>query len=394
MLRNLKQLGRWLAIAVVVGLVCCAVAPAAKPVKPPKPVTPAYTVVPFFMVTPPEGYQSEASFVCDLNKAGRAVGWERFQKEDGSEESWGLYLDTKTDGCTPVRVPGARLATGINNLNQIVGDKGIFGGAFWRDPDDTAPVDLPPLWDDTLSAPYAINDAGIVVGSSLYIADGGQIFLSTPVAWRVAVDENDNVSVEEPVPLPLPAHAPEAGAVALSELSNGSFHVAGICDPEDGPDEAIAWTVAVNDDGTLTPGPAVSLVENHAWSSGNGVNLDGDACGHVDYMPFVAPVGQTAQLLPVPRYTVSGVAHGINNLSQIVGSVEIQTKNWANGTNGVFAYLWKEDGSAIDLTAQIDPAAGWGRLWEATVINDYGVIGGTGYRDAPWRGFVLIPNAQ
>ncbi len=64
-----------------------------------------------------------------------------------------------------------------------------------------------------------------------------------------------------------------------------------------------------------------------------------------------------------------------------------------SGKAGYYAYLWK-DGSAIDLTTQIDPAAGGARLWTATAINDAGVIGGSGPRDIQWRGFVLIPNEQ
>jgi len=48
----------------------------------------------------------------------------------------------------------------------------------------------------------------------------------------------------------------------------------------------------------------------------------------------------------------------------------------------------------IDLTTQIDPAAGWARLWKATVINEAGVIGGSGPRDIQWRGFVLFPIEQ
>ena len=40
-------------------------------------------------------------------------------------------------------------------------------------------------------------------------------------------------------------------------------------------------------------------------------------------MPFVAPAGQTAQLLPVPRDTHWGVANSINSFGEIVGILEI-----------------------------------------------------------------------
>ncbi len=62
-------------------------------------------------------------------------------------------------------------------------------------------------------------------------------------------------------------------------------------------------STAVNDNGTLTPGPAVSVAEDYAYSVGNSINIHGDVCGIAERMPFLAPAGQTAQLLPVPRYT-------------------------------------------------------------------------------------------
>jgi uncharacterized membrane protein len=389
MFRNSKHMGWRLAISLAVGLLCCSAALAAKP---PKPVTPAYTIMPF-MVTPPAEYQSDASFVYDLNELGHAVGSERFRKnfEDGSHEElgWGLHLNTATGDCT--RVPNARWAMGINNLNQIVGET-ANGGAFWRGPADNAPVSLPPLSGDTASIPCAINDAGMVAGNSLYEAVS-----SRGALWRVAVDENDNVSVEEPVPLPLLEDAPQAWARGLSEMSGGSFQVTGYAVREDDSLEAVVWTVTVDDDGTLRPGPAISLVTNHAYSYGYGVNIDGDVCGHLERMPFVAFAEQTAQTLPVPRYTTWGVARSINNLGDIVGQLEIYPKGaWSgimSGKAGYFAYLWK-NGTPIDLTTQIDPNAGWARLWQAAVINDGGMIGGSGPRDIQWRGFVLIPKPQ
>ncbi len=383
MFRNAKHLGRWLAIAVAVGLACCAVALAAKP---PKPVTPAYTIMPF-MVAPPPEFQSQGSWVYDLNERGRAVGYEEFRKElaDGSyaELYWGLHLNTASGECT--WVPNAHFATGINNFNQIVGVT-ASGGTFWRSPADAVPVSLPPLSGDTRSAPYAINDAGMVVGNSLNV--DGEVILTRGVVWRVVVGET--VSVQGPVPLPLLEGDPQAWAIALSELSNGSFHVTGYSQRDDAF-EAIVWTVALDGNGTFTPGQAVSLVENNAYSSGHGININGDVCGGLGGypMPFLAPAGQTAQLLPVPRDTTAGVAMSINNLGDIVGYLEIYTKL---GRGGDYAYLWK-DGSPIDLTKQIDPAAGWARLWIASVINDAGMIGGSGPRDIQWRGFVLIPNA-
>jgi hypothetical protein len=213
----------YLAIALAIGLLCSVAVLAAQPVKP---VTPAYAIMPFMMAPPPD-FQSDRSFVYGLNELGQAVGCELFRKdlENGSyeEQVWGLHLNTATGDCA--RVPDARVATDINNHNQIVGET-ASGGAFWRGPADAAPVSLPPLSEDTRSVLCAINDAGMVVGNSLlYI--GGEAVSGRGVLWRVVVDENDNVSVEEPVPLPLLADAPQAWANAVSEMSGGSFQVTG-----------------------------------------------------------------------------------------------------------------------------------------------------------------------
>ena len=320
-------------------------------------MTPAYTIMPF-MVAPPAEFQSDASFVYDLNELGRAVGFERF-RNSYEELCWGLHLNTTTGVCT--RVPDARVATGINNLNQIVGETAT-GAHFWRGPADALPVSLPPLSGDTRSAPYAINDAGMVVGNSLNVV--GEVILTRGVVWRVVVDENGDVSVEGPVPLPLFAGDPEAWAIALSELSNGSFHVTGYSPGDDASLEAIVWTVAVDSDGewTFKPGPAVSLVENNAYSSGHGINIDGDVCGGLGGVPDAVPGPRrpTAPLFLVPRDTHWGVANSINSFGKIVGILDIyRIRGAVNPGPFIYhAYLW-QDGNPIDLSKQIDPAAGW-----------------------------------
>jgi probable HAF family extracellular repeat protein len=160
---------------------------------------------------------------------------------------------------------------------------------------------------------------------------------------------------------------------------------------------ACRWTLSVRADGTLAPPvPPVSLGTpglndpSQSYSLSYGMNDLGDVCGLSDERPFVAPAGETAQPLPVPRGTVSGRAHAINNLGAIVGWLEIVPKNYV----GFFpyAYLWK-DGAMVNLEKQIGDDSGWDRLWKAYVINDRGVIAGLGRYDVEHRGFLLIPNA-
>lgn len=398
MFGNLKQMGQWLAIAVAVGLVG---SPAALAAKPPRPAEPAYTVV-AFLTTPPAEFQSVRSWVWDLNERGNAVGFEEFWKQldDDSYETveWGLHRDNTTGACTALH--DCRSATGINNLNQIVGNRNTaFTAAFWRAFTDVDPVDLPLLSGFTGSEAQAINDDGFVVGRLAKI--DGQIVSTHGVVWRVVCDEAGNVSVAGPVLLPLPEGDTctwPLGLSELSELSGGSswFYVTGnSASVLGGAQEAVVWTVEVNGDGLFTPGEAVRLVEDHAQSCGLGVNVDGDVCGSLGSyeMPFLAAAGQTAQLLPVPPDTHWGEACDINNSGKIVGVLDIypyKTKGWINTPGNFYAYVWK-DGAPTDLTAQIDPTTGWTRLRWATVINDAGMIGGSGNLDVQWRGFVLTP---
>ena len=46
----------------------------------------------------------------------------------------------------------------------------------------------------------------------------------------------------------------------------------------------------------------------------------------------------------------------------------------------------------IDLEKQIDRKSGWESLTGARVINDAGVIAGSGCFDVNPRGFLMIPN--
>ena len=395
MLRNLKHVGRWLAIAVAIGLFCCAQALAKKPPQPPSDDSgAAYTIVPFLAPVPPPNSESVHSLVLDLNDQGDAVGVEDFREElpDGGYQTvqWALHLDKATG--TYTQLQNCTTPAGVNNLSQIVGESasGELGvPAFWKAP-GAAPVDLPLLSGDTQGHASAISDAGIIVGISRDDESSG-----TGVLWRVFVDENGDVSFVDG-PLPLPPLDGDAGAwgMDVNELIDGSFQVSGHSRGDVGPPEAVVWMIGVNDNGTLAaPGPPVSLgtlgLSDPSDSYGSAINILGDVCGSSDGMPYVAPAGQTAQPLPVPRKTHSGLAYDINDLGEIVGRLTILIKGGAYAPP--YAYLWK-DGDAINLETQIDRDTGWDRIWSANVINDAGIIAGLGRFDVESRAFLLIPS--
>jgi probable HAF family extracellular repeat protein len=389
MLRHSKYVGRWLAIAVAVGVVCDSTALATKP---PKPVTPAYTIVPFVSPFPPTGYSSAGSIVLDLNDCGQAVGCEDYRDANSQTVRQALHLDIATGIYT--LLPDDCFAGGVNNLNEIVGVRTLSDGrniGMFLKSLDALPVDLLPLAASghTQCEPLAINDAGVVVGYSRN-DDGSS---ASGVVWIVKV-EGDAVSVHGPWALPPLAGDARGCAEDLNEVMDGSCQATGESfGATDESYEAVVWTVTVAGT-TATSGPAVSLVENHARSVGSGINCFGDACGLVaagsKSMPFLTPAGQAANLLPVPRNTQYGHALDINNFGEVVGYLVIVIKGgWGEGH---YAYLWK-DGGMFDLNNLIGRDSGWAHLWGARLINDAGIIAGWGYYQIEQhRGFFLIPN--
>jgi probable HAF family extracellular repeat protein len=385
MVGNTKQMGRWFVIAVTIGLVYSTVASAVKPVKPPADDGGApYTIVPFM---PPE-FASTGSWVSDLNEQGHAVG--HAEAESGLDQA--LHLDMATGVYTSLQ--GGATATGVNNLNQIVGYQ-RYGGLFWSSP-TAAPVDLPPLPGDGGSLAEAINDDGIVVGSSLG-GSGDGVPRVRGVVWRVVVDANGDAQVDGPrLLLPL-AGSIRWVPVDITETVEGVALAAGDSRFENFLVEAVVWTVELNpeDGALLEPGPPTGLgtlgLQDPSESNALGINDLGDVCGGSDARPYIAPAGEAMEPLPVTRDTYWGWAYDVNNLGEIVGKLDIRSKRQSIGPSVHYAYLWR-NGEMIDLEKQIDRESGWDRLWGAYVVNDEGIIAGSGRFDGLHRGFLLIPN--
>jgi len=383
MFRNLKRTGRWLAIAVTIGLLCSAGALAKKPPKPPGDDSAGYTIVPFL----PPNFASVWSEVTDLNDQGHVVGVAGL--ESGGAQA--VHLDLTTGVYTSLQ-DGWR-AEGVNNLNQTVGvtETGhLLLAAFWSSP-SAEPVPLLPLVGDVTSYALAVNDAGIVVGWSWDFVCN----LARNVVWRVVVDENEIVHVDGPVELPPLNAGVSTLARDINRVVGGTAQVVG-----DSGNQAVVWTIELDPEyGTLVaPGaPTPVGTPGASWSIGWGINNLADVCGCMDSdsvawdIPFAALAGQEAQPLDVPRGTLNGSANDINDRREIVGWVEVLYRGFKTGPGRLYAYLWK-DGKSTDLNKEISPQSGWD-LSEATVISNEGIIGGSGRFDVYTRGFVLIPNS-
>jgi hypothetical protein len=321
---------------------------------------------------------SQSSWVNDINDLGQAVGEEGIS--DGVKRA--LHLDIASGKYTALT--NGDSATGVNNLNQIVGWSGATG-VFWSSPTST-PVELPPRGGDVFSYAVRINDAGIVIGAS--IGDDGW---DVPVVWHVYFDEAGELQIAGPVELTFPLIDPDLGVVDLNEVVDGVVQVVGRT-----LSEAAIWTVQLHPDGSLAaPDPPLLLgtlgLGDPTWSIGYGINQWSDVCGYSDALPFVAPVDGPMQALPVPRDTLRGLARDLNDFGEIAGYVAVPYRGLKTGPGHKYASLWVA-GARIDLSSQIPKQSGWDRLTEATAINNLGFIGGVGRFDVSYRGFLLIPN--
>jgi len=335
---------------------------------------PPYTIIPFL----PPDLQTVGSQVTDLNETGQAVGSADLYNGLGGARA--VHLDVAAGVYT--LLSGGSVARGINNLNQTVGYvelPDVTEALFWSGP-TADPVSLPPLPGDVDSYAFAINDDGIVVGSSD----------SQGVAWRVVVDEGGDVHVSDPVALTVPAGVTEWSALDVGETVNGAAVAAGYV-AIDTVQEATVWLLEFDpDDGTIViTQPPVGLGQD---SFSYATNTAGDVCGESGGLPFIAPADQGIQPLPLPRNTQSGRALGMSNVGEVVGQLDIYriSRNSADGPGNFHAYLWS-GGAIIDLETQVD-LGGWDRLWAANVINDAGIIAGWGRFDVESRGFVMVPN--
>jgi hypothetical protein len=355
MFRNPKRMGRWIVIAVAIGMVCSSQALAKKPPKPPTDDGAGYNLV----VLAPPGVQITGSNAYDLDEAGNVVGY--YLDADGerngfhynrSQESWRLFG------------PGV-VVFGLNNLGEMVGaDWNTGEGLYWSAPDAT-PVPLAPLDDHLISGGLNINDAGIIVGWS----QGNGSYVA--VAWRV----NAEGVVSPPIELPFPEGDSRGSVSDLSEEADGISRIVGYSGAVDLYETALQWEVAIDADGLfLLSGPTDLGSLDGGPSAASGVNSDGDIVGESSNWAFVKPAGQPMQPLAGIKRATNGLASGINDLGQMVGRQGYLFKGKA-----IFkAVLWPDAGSVIDLNKKV--ALGGGEELEAAgLINNAGDILASGF---------------
>ncbi len=376
MFRNLKQWGRWLAIAVGIGLLCSVVALAAKPPKL------AYQVLQLDLVDQ-GGVAYAESCAVDISDQGQVAG----------------YVLDASGGCLPacwtISTVGGEVhselnllrqestidaaAQGINENGEIVGvgtkPDGQMVGLYWAD-EGAVPQELPRLVDHDESWAYAINKNGVICGVS--VSD----FEERAVVWRV----REGVFECGPVEL-LPSQS-HARAVALSD--NDINRVARVVGapfvPGGMPQSAVAWTVLDGDE-TLQVVDCVVL-NDLGLASARGVNNDGAVCGWIQTETTREAVvwsGDLSQTLSIPRLYCEPAAFDINNKGVIVGTAA-NTK-----TTAPRAVIWSSvSASMVVLDQFLDDDSPFGILCDASAVNDSGTIVGGGWDGTGCTAFLAV----
>ncbi len=288
-----------------------------------------------------------------------------------------------------VPLGGGTFANGLNNFNEIAG-YGDGDALYWPSPAD-APVALTPLHTGYRCVAQRINDAGVICGYAVQPVlddNGDEIGLSfVAVVWRVDWIDGD---LEIAGPVPLPTIDAQSQAFDLNENDNNGYaNVVGRFMTSNWINTAaVEWTVQSHADGGISVSPTpVALEMGDAVAYGN--NNLGISCGDsADGPELHAKLWAGGSVLTLdPDQRTDTSALDINDAGVIVGeggphSLWLEALVWPSPTARPVAL-------SRFLPKRRAPFVG---LWNATAINEAGVITGEGGDGSTTFAFVAIPN--
>jgi probable HAF family extracellular repeat protein len=317
------------------------------------------------MGVPPGTY--DRTFAGSVNDSGQAAGYSDLST--GAQTLGWRY--TPGAGFQPLGLPpgatsGYSNPYAINNAGQVVGDVSTGGSLFgFRWTEGAGMATLPTLPGATSSHANAINALGQVAGSSR--TSGTQ--LEHVARWSAAGTIED---------LGLPAGRVSgagraingAGQVAVTAVDSlgqarGYLYTDGAGYRDLGSlGGAAVQALGVNDAGQVVgssalPGGSPNVTHAFVWSAAGGMQDLG-----------ALPGGSYAQ------------AYAVNALGVIVGESEV-----ASAPFHAFVY---SRGAMRDLNGLIAPSPGW-TLEVATAVSDTGLIVGWGHLNGQQRSFLLTP---
>lgn len=318
------------------------------------PATPALGDPGFATIDLLETDGAPAAFAYDISESGEVVGTLR-GGEIASAFRWsrsaGLATLERTDFFAPAGAAaidgGAVVGSGAVNAQDLLGSvlrwpAGSLLPEVLGQPDELQGA----------IARGAAQNASIIVGVT--IGPGGvrreQAFVWRSGAFGPLADAPSGAE-----------HA--AGGLAGGWILGGSGLVQGA-----------VWT-------TQTDLPAPGLVSGAAWSHVTAVNVAGDAVGAAGSATgpraYIARApALTAQFLHAEGVAERSVAHDLNDVGEVVGTLQ--------RAEGPAAFVWSAGSGLVELQTLLTPAdaASW-QLLEARGVNNAGQIAGFGLYDDP-----------
>lgn len=309
----------------------------------------------------PGGTSSQAM---DINSSGQVVGTGDLPSSTASSFVW--QAGTLTD----IGRLGGRdsIPYAINDAGIVVGESASSVDGFrhayrWTSSGGMVDLGKLPGGEDTYAR--GLNEAGDVVGETMFPTGPGT---STPRAWRLSGGTMTDLGDVIPY-----------GSIAARDISDQGDVLLNVC--------CTASLVQRNGFGVVadlgvseqTPGAVGRRISRDGmsivgrWNPGSGGTNAGlwGPSGFVDLGHL--PGGTWAY------------AYDINAAGAIVGESEIAP----GGTRHAFMYRC---GRMIDLNAMLPASSGWSYLSIARGVSDSGVVVGDGVRtDGSLRGFVMTP---
>jgi len=308
------------------------------------------------------GSAQRTTWALELNDRGNAVG----DYEDVDGNSYGYHYDFAANDFRSLGL-GTK-AHGVNQFNEIVGTDEIWNvGLYWGSP-GAEPIPLFPLAGHTHSRAVALNNAGVIIGSS-YIPEDPPVTpgFRAAVAWRV--DSEGGVS--GPVELPFLVGDIEGDANDLTEAASGVTIVTGTSGDLDSL--PVSWSISVGGDGLIVTEPVMFIGAYTAavpWS----INNAGDAVGRAGFapggagMPFLRRAGQAVLRLPLLSNAYSGSAAGINDAGRIVGGQGVTLPRSTLG-GATRAVLWTSPTTVVDLNSLVSLEKSESLTWSLRINN-------------------------
>lgn len=211
------------------------------------------------------------------------------------------------------------------------------------------------------SEAYAINDSGLIVGSS-YTANNASF---APVEWNATGKTVTNLGTI--------AGGSDGTAYAINANGEIVGTAGGTIDPTTGLLDGYAFSYS---GGKIT---AISGLTgfSDAWALNNSGEIVGDETVGGNLVAYIDVGGTVTSLGTLGGET--SAAYGVNSSGEVVG--------YADTATGSDAFLY-ENGAMIDLNTLLPVNSGW-VLQTANGINDSGQITGLGLYDGSEQAFVL-----